>query len=77
LNDALTDALRIVGYDTLAPASASLAGLPNAPRRAANSGISAAVLVVDAKDDSAAAFYRRHGFSSLADSPTLPLASAR
>jgi len=54
--------------------------LVNALRRVAGSGIPAAVLVVDAKDDLAAAFYRRHGFTLLADSALtlfLPLASIR
>ncbi|MBS0507574.1 MAG: GNAT family N-acetyltransferase [Proteobacteria bacterium] len=54
--------------------------LINALRRAANSEIPAAVLIVDAKDDRAAAFYRHHGFSPLADSPQtlfLPLTSVR
>ena len=54
--------------------------LVNALRRAANSEIAAAVLVVDAKDDQAAQFYQHHGFASLADSALtllLPLASVR
>lgn len=52
----------------------------NALRRAACSEIPAAVLAVDAKDDRAAAFYRHHGFTPLADAPMtlfLPLASVR
>jgi ribosomal protein S18 acetylase RimI-like enzyme len=46
--------------------------LVNAMRRAASSEIPAVVLVVDAKDEQAAAFYRHHGFTSLVESP-LPL----
>lgn len=54
--------------------------LVNALRRAASSEIAAAVLLVDAKDDQAVAFYQHHGFASLADSPLtliLPLSSVR
>jgi ribosomal protein S18 acetylase RimI-like enzyme len=59
--------------------------LVNALRRAASSEIPATVLIVDAKDDQAAAFYRRHGFTPLAATPLanarlslfLPLASVR
>lgn len=54
--------------------------LVNALRRAASSEIPAVVLIVDAKDDQAVAFYRHHGFIPLADSPLtlfLPLASVR
>ena len=43
--------------------------LVHALRRAANADIPAAVLVVDAKDDSAKAFYRHHGFICLTDTP--------
>jgi len=46
--------------------------------RALRSEIAAFALVVDAKDDSAAAFYLHHGFVPLADQPmhlVLPLAS--
>jgi ribosomal protein S18 acetylase RimI-like enzyme len=52
--------------------------LVNALRRAAGSEIPAAVLMVDAKDDRAAAFYQHHGFIPLLDSPLalfLPLAT--
>jgi len=51
--------------------------LIDALRRAARSEIAAAVLVVDAKDERATAFYRHHDFTPLADSPHtlfLPLA---
>jgi ribosomal protein S18 acetylase RimI-like enzyme len=54
--------------------------LVNALRRAASAEIPAAVLIVNAKDDQAAAFYQHHGFISLADAPLtlfLPLASVR
>jgi ribosomal protein S18 acetylase RimI-like enzyme len=54
--------------------------LVNALRRAASSEIPAAVLVVNAKNDQAAAFYRHHGFIPLADAALtlfLPLASVR
>ncbi|MCW5220141.1 GNAT family N-acetyltransferase [Verminephrobacter aporrectodeae subsp. tuberculatae] len=54
--------------------------LVNALRRAASSEIPAVVLIVDAKDDQAAAFYRHHASTPLADSPLtlfLPLASVR
>lgn len=54
--------------------------LVDALRRAAGAEIPAAILIVDAKDDQAAAFYRHHGFACLADSPLtlfLPLASVR
>lgn len=54
--------------------------LVNALRRAAGSEIPAAVLIVDAKDDRSAAFYRHHGFARLGDSSLalfLPLASVR
>jgi len=54
--------------------------LVNALRRAASAEIPAAVLVVDAKDNQAASFYRHHGFIPLADTPLtlfLPLASVR
>lgn len=51
--------------------------LVDALRRAARSEIPAVALLVDAKDEQAAAFYRHHGFMALADSPLtffLPLA---
>lgn len=54
--------------------------LVNALRRAAGAEIPAAVLVVDAKDEQAVAFYAHHGFIGLADSPLalfLPLACVR
>ncbi len=54
--------------------------LVNALRRAALSEIAAFALIVDAKDDEAAAFYRHHGFIALPDSPLtlfLPLATVR
>lgn len=54
--------------------------LADALERAARSGIDAFSLVVDAKDESAAAFYQHHGFIALPDSPLklfLPLATAR
>lgn len=43
--------------------------LADALDRAANSEIAAYALVVDAKDESAASFYRHHGFIALPDSP--------
>lgn len=52
--------------------------LADALDRAARSEIAAYAMMVDAKDDSAAAFYRHHGFIALPDSPRtlfLPLAS--
>ena len=42
--------------------------LSDALDRAANSEITAYALVVDAKDESAASFYRHHGFIALPDS---------
>ncbi|WP_459203483.1 GNAT family N-acetyltransferase (plasmid) [Ralstonia pseudosolanacearum] len=54
--------------------------LVNALRRAASLEIPAAVLLVDAKDDQAAAFYQHHGFIAFGDSPLtlfLPLATIR
>lgn len=53
--------------------------LADALDRAMRSEIAAFALMVDAKDDSAAAFYRHHGFIALPDSPLtlfLPLATA-
>lgn len=52
--------------------------LADALRRAALSQIAAYAMIVDAKDEAAAAFYRHHGFISLPDSPLklfLPLAT--
>lgn len=52
--------------------------LVNALRRAADSEIAAFALIVDAKDEEAAAFYRHYEFIELADSPLrlfLPLAT--
>lgn len=43
--------------------------LANALMRSARSEIAAFALVVDAKDEAAAAFYRHHGFTALPDSP--------
>lgn len=54
--------------------------LADALDRAVRSEIAAFALMVDAKDDAAAAFYRHHGFIALPDSPLtlfLPLATAR
>lgn len=54
--------------------------LADALDRAARSEIAAYALMVDAKDGTAAAFYRHHGFIALPDSPLtlfLPLATAR
>jgi ribosomal protein S18 acetylase RimI-like enzyme len=54
--------------------------LANALRRAIVAEIPAAVLIVDAKDDSAAAFYRHQGFIELGNAPLhlfLPLATAK
>lgn len=53
--------------------------LIDALRRCQRSGIAAFAMVVDAKDESAAAFYRHHGFLPLADASLhlfLPIASA-
>lgn len=52
--------------------------LADALSRAARSEIAAYALMVDAKDESAASFYRHHGFIALPDSPFalfLPLAT--
>ncbi|WP_320533922.1 GNAT family N-acetyltransferase [Robbsia andropogonis] len=54
--------------------------LADALDRAARSEIAAFALMVDAKDDTATAFYRHHGFIPLPDSPCtlfLPLATVR
>lgn len=54
--------------------------LADALMRAASSEIAAFALVVDAKDEAAAAFYEHHGFIALPDSPRtlfLPLATVR
>lgn len=53
--------------------------LADALDRAVRSEIAAFALIVDAKDETAAAFYRHHGFIALPDTPLnlfLPLASA-
>ncbi len=53
--------------------------LADAFHRAAHSEIAAYALMVDAKDEKTAAFYRHHGFIALPDSPLtlfLPLKSA-
>jgi ribosomal protein S18 acetylase RimI-like enzyme len=52
--------------------------LADALNRAARSEIAAYALMVDAKDEAAAAFYRHHGFIALPDLPLtlfLPLAT--
>ena len=54
--------------------------LADALDRAVRSEIAAYALMVDAKDESAAAFYRHHGFIALPDSPLtlfLPLATVQ
>lgn len=54
--------------------------LADALIRASRSEIASYALMVDAKDDAAAAFYQHHGFIALADLPLtlfLPLASVR
>lgn len=54
--------------------------LADALERATRAEIAAYALLVDAKDVSAAAFYRHHGFIALPDSPLtlfLPLATVR
>lgn len=53
--------------------------LADALGRACRSEIAAFALIVDAKGEAAAAFYRHHGFIALPDSPTmfLPLATAK
>lgn len=43
--------------------------LADALSRAARSEIAAFAMMVDAKDEAAAAFYRHHGFIELPDSP--------
>jgi GNAT superfamily N-acetyltransferase len=53
--------------------------LADALHRACVSDIAAYAMLVDAKDETAAAFYQHHGFISLADTPLtlfLPLATA-
>ena len=53
--------------------------LADALSRASNSDIAAYALLVDAKDEKAATFYRHHGFILLPNSPLtlfLPLATA-
>ena len=53
--------------------------LADALHRAFVSDIAAYAMLVDAKDDEAAAFYKHHGFIPLLDSPLslfLPLATA-
>jgi ribosomal protein S18 acetylase RimI-like enzyme len=54
--------------------------LADALDRSARSEIAAFALMVDAKDEAAAAFYRHHGFIALPDSPLslfLPLATVQ
>jgi len=54
--------------------------LVDALRRAAQAEIAAAAMIVDAKDEAAAAFYRHHGFLPLETAPlalALPLALVR
>jgi ribosomal protein S18 acetylase RimI-like enzyme len=54
--------------------------LADALTRALSSDIAAFALIVDAKDDVAAAFYRHHGFIAFGDNPRalfLPLATAK
>lgn len=54
--------------------------LADALERSLGADIAAYALVVDAKDDQAAAFYRHHGFISFNDNPLalfLPLATAK
>lgn len=54
--------------------------LADALLRAARSEVAAYALIVDAKDEQAAAFYRQHGFITLADRPLslfLPLDTVR
>jgi ribosomal protein S18 acetylase RimI-like enzyme len=54
--------------------------LADALDRAARSAMAAFALVVDAKDEAAAAFYQHHGFMPLPDSPLtlfLPPATVR
>lgn len=54
--------------------------LADALHRAVRSEIAAYALIVDAKDESAAAFYRHHGFIALPNQPLtlfLPLATVR
>ena len=56
------------------------APLADALDRAVRSEIAAYALMVDAKDEAAAAFYRHHGFIALPESPRtlfLPLATVR
>jgi GNAT superfamily N-acetyltransferase len=54
--------------------------LADALRRAASADIAAYAFVVDAKDDSAAAFYAHHGFCATVENPLflyLPLATVK
>lgn len=54
--------------------------LADALERATNAEIAAFALIVDAKDEAAAAFYLHHGFIALPDTPMtlfLPLATVR
>lgn len=54
--------------------------LADALRRAAKADIAAYALVVDAKDEEAAQFYKHHGFMAMGDAPLclfLPLASVK
>jgi ribosomal protein S18 acetylase RimI-like enzyme len=54
--------------------------LADALTRALSSDIAAFALIVDAKDDAAAAFYRHHGFLAFDDNPRalfLPLATVK
>jgi ribosomal protein S18 acetylase RimI-like enzyme len=54
--------------------------LADAIRRAVRSEPAVFALVVDAKDEAAAAFYRHHGFHPFASRPSslfLPIATAR
>lgn len=54
--------------------------LADALHRAARAETAAFAMVVDAKDDAAAAFYKHHGFMALPDSPLtllLPLATVQ
>ncbi len=60
---ALDDRRWIAGYCTLASASLMLA---------TRSEIAAYALMVDAKDDQAAAFYEHHGFIALSETPPTP-----
>ena len=82
---ALTRKQRIAGFYTLASAALLLSELPadkakKLPRYPTVPAVRTGRLAVDAKDESAAAFYRYHGLIAFPGQPStlfLPLATAR